>query len=83
MLCSQTKQHFAFTAEHLPPLLLLPLSLLILLLFTATGLSLLLLLQRQVLVRLIINKIVHVASFLTLGEKNKRKSVNHNALSAV
>lgn len=57
-------------AAHSPPLLLAGpfLSILTLLLLTATATLLLFLLQRQLLIGIIIDKIIHVASFLTLKD---------------
>lgn len=57
-------------AAHSPPLLLagLSLSILTLLLLTTTATLLLFLLQRQVLIGIVVDKIVHIASFLTLKD---------------
>lgn len=69
---SQNKPHLELAATNSPPpFLLLPLPILVfLLLAAAPTLSLLLLLLHwQVLVRVIIDKLVHVTSFLTLRDK--------------
>lgn len=57
-------------AAHSPPLLLAGpfLSILTIFLLTATATLLLFLLQRQLLIGIIIDKIIHVASFLTLKD---------------
>lgn len=58
-------------ATHSPPLLLagLFLAILTLLLLTATATLLLFLLQWQLLIGIIIDKIIHIASFLTLKDE--------------